>query len=361
MQAVRGELIDAFANVLDGGRYVLGEQVAKFEGEWAQLCEVEHAVGVSSGTDALALALRALGVGPGDEVLVPAMTAIASWMAVAQVGAIPVGVDIASPGWGMDAAAASAAVGTRTRALVAVHLYGQPADVERLGAVAASARIPLVEDAAQAHAATLGGRAVGSLGAISAFSFYPTKNLGAMGDAGAVTTSDSGLAERVRAMREYGWAAGRRDSEMRGVNARLDELQAALLRVRLARLAAESERRRAIAATYLSGLADVDGVELPVVSPHSEPAWHLFVLRHPQRDLLARALSRDGVETAVHYSPAPHLNAIFRAEGSREGAFPNAERHAATALTLPLHAGLSDEDVTHVVESVRGACASLRD
>src|SRR5271165_7051981 len=226
----RPELIAAFQRVLDSGRYILGEEVIAFERDWARCCESAYAVGVSSGTDALALALRAVGVGPGDEVLVPAMTALATWMAVSQIGAVPVGVDIEATRNGMDPLGAAAAVGPRTRALVAVHLFGQPADIDALLDVATAARIPLVEDAAQAHCARLKGRRVGSLGTVAAFSFYPTKNLGAMGDAGAVVTSDPAIADRVRALREYGWRT-RADAEVKGVNARLDELQAALLRV----------------------------------------------------------------------------------------------------------------------------------
>ena len=358
LRPVRRELIGAFEAVLDSGRYVLGDQVAAFEREWAAYCRVEHAVGVSSGTDALALALRALGVGPGDEVLVPAMTAVASWLAVTQVGATPVGVDIQAGAGGMDPHAASASIGPRTRALIAVHLFGLPADIGALSDVAAQAGIALVEDAAQAHGARVGDRTVGSLGAIAAFSFYPTKNLGAMGDAGAVTTSDPELASRVRMLREYGWGAAR-DSEMKGVNARLDELQAALLRVLLTHLPETTRRRCQIAQAYLDGLAGAPGVELPVALTGSQPVWHLFVIRHAERDRLAVELARKGIATAVHYAPAPHLNRAYRADGWCEGTFPVAERHAATALTLPLYPALSDGDVRRVIESIRAACEAI--
>jgi dTDP-4-amino-4,6-dideoxygalactose transaminase len=356
--ATRDDLTAAFERVLDSGSYILGEQVAAFERDWAAFCEVEHAVGVSSGTDALALALRAVGVRPGDEVLVPAMTAIATWMAVVQIGAVPVGVDIESRRASMSPEAALAAVGPRTRALIAVHLFGQPADVAALGAVASSAGIPLIEDAAQAHGAQVEGRSTGSLGSLAAFSFYPTKNLGAIGDAGAVTTADPELAKRLCALRAYGWE-GDRDSRLEGVNARLDELQAALLRVMLPGLALATARRRALAASYVEGLAGIPDLELPVPVSGSDPVWHLFVVRHPQRDRLAAALERAGVCTAVHYAPAPHLNAVFRAAGWREGAFPVAERHAASALTLPLYPSLSDGDVERVIEATRAACALL--
>jgi dTDP-3-amino-3,4,6-trideoxy-alpha-D-glucose transaminase len=348
----RGSLVAAFETVLDSGRYILDRQVTAFEREWAQRCEVAHAVGVSSGTDALALALRAAGVGAGDEVLVPAMTAVATWMAVRQIGALPVGVDIEPLRNGMDPARARAALTPRTKALVAVHLFGMPADVSTLAEIAAEAGILLIEDAAQAHGARLHGRAAGSFGALAAFSFYPTKNLGAMGDAGAVTTANAELADRVRMLREYGWRTRRRDAELDGVNARLDELQAALLRVLLDRLQPGNERRAAIAQSYLEGLADTPALELPANFADSEPAWHQFVVRHDSRDALAANLERVGVGTAVHYATLPPHNTAFLARGLPAGPFPVAEAHAARALSLPIHPGLSDADVERVVTAV---------
>jgi dTDP-4-amino-4,6-dideoxygalactose transaminase len=358
LQPARAELVEAFETVLDSGRYILGEQVENFEREWAARCGVAHAVGVSSGTDAVALALRAAGIGPGDEVLVPAMTAVATWMAVSQIGAVPVGVDIEPLRNGMDPELAEAAVGPRTRALVAVHLFGQPADVAALGDVAAAAGVPLIEDAAQAHGARLDGREVGSLGALAAFSFYPTKNLGAIGDAGAVTTASPELADRVRVLREYGWRT-RLDAELKGVNGRLDELQAALLRVMLSRLETAIARRRTIARRYLEELAGIESLELPATVSGSEPSWHLFVVRHSRRDELAAGLSRCGVGTGVHYATLPPLNSAFSGDGFRVGAFPAAERHAASALSLPMHPGLSEPDLEHVIEKVRAVAAAL--
>jgi len=358
LEPARAELVEAFEAVLDSGRYILGAQVESFEREWAERCGTAHAVGVSSGTDALALALRSAGVGPGDEVLVPAMTAVATWMAVSQIGAVPVGVDIEPLRNGMDPELAQAALSPRTRALVAVHLFGQPADVAALGDVAALAGVPLIEDAAQAHGARLDGREAGSLGALAAFSFYPTKNLGAIGDAGAVTTSDPELADRVRVLREYGWRT-RLDAELKGVNARLDELQAALLRVMLSRLQAAIARRRSIADRYLEGLAGIESLELPAAISGSEPSWHLFVVRHARRDALAAGLTRSGVGTGVHYATLPPLNSAFRADGFRAGDFPAAERHAASALSLPMHPGLSEVDVERVIEQVRGVAGRL--
>lgn len=354
--ASRDELIRAFSRVLDSGRYVLGDEVAAFEREWSEACGVRRAVGVSSGTDALALALRAAGVRPDDEVLVPAMTALATWLAVTQIGAVPVGVDVEPSTITMDAEKAEAATGPRTTALVAVHLFGRPADMPGLSRVATSAGIPVIEDAAQAHGARLGGHPVGSLGHLAAFSFYPTKNLGALGDAGAVTTDDEELADRVAMLREYGWKT-RGDAQLKGVNARLDELQAALLRVKLRQLEAATAKRRELAAVYLDRLSELPDLELPAPAGQAEPVWHLFVVHHPRRDELAAALEQAAIRTAVHYRPPPHLNSAFRADGWREGAFPVAERHAQTALTLPLHPALSHLDLERVIDAVRKFCS----
>lgn len=355
---MRAELVDAFGEVLDSGRYMLGEQVAAFEREWAASAGAHHAVGVSSGTDALALALRAAGVNAGDEVLVPAMTALATWMAVAQIGATPVGVDIETDTSGIDAAQARAAITDRTRAIVPVHLFGDPADLDGITAMAGETGLAVVEDAAQAHGARLHGRPIGTFGVAAAWSFYPTKNLGAIGDAGAVTTDDPELAARVGRLREYGCHV-RWDATEAGINARLDEVQAALLRVALVRLDAAVGRRRAVAARYRAALGDVDGLELLRPRADAEPACHLFVVRHHQRDRLAAALDRDGIGTLVHYTPAPALAQVFRDERHQPGRFPHAERHAAQALSLPLHPTLTDADVDRVIDAVRRSAAAL--
>src|SRR6185436_6448187 len=264
--AVGDELAEAYRRVVASGWWVLGEEVAAFEADFASYCGVRHCVGVASGLDALQLTLRTLGIGAGDEVLVPGYTAVATWMAVSLTGARPVGVDVAPDGWGIDPALLDAAWTPRTRAVVPVHLCGRPADLDAIGAWAAERDVLLVEDACQAHGAVWDGARVGSLGAAAAFSFYPTKNLGAIGDGGAVTTDDDALADRLRLLRTYGWRA-RGDSEIVGDNSRLDELQAAFLRVRLARLDAMNARRRALAARYLDGLRDVPGLALPADGP----------------------------------------------------------------------------------------------
>ena len=346
-RAQRADLQTAFERVLASGRFLDGDELASFEREWAAFCAAPHALGVSSGTDALALALRACGVEPGDEVLVPAMTAIATWMAVAQIGAVPVGVDIGADG-GIDPGQAAARVTPRTRALVPVHLCGQPADVEGCRAVAADAGLTLVFDAAQAHGARSGGRPIAAVGDATTFSFYPTKNLGSLGDAGAVVTAREDVADRVARLREYGWRT-RNDSEMLGVNARMDELQAAFLRVKLRALAQDNRRRAAIAAAYLDGLRDVEGLALPAVRPGTDPAWHLFVVRHAERDRVLASLREAGVGAAIHYSPAPHLTSAFRSAGHRSGDFPVAEEWARTALSLPIHPMLDDGQVERVI------------
>jgi dTDP-4-amino-4,6-dideoxygalactose transaminase len=357
IRPIRAELVGAFEAVLDSGRYVLGEQVESFEREWAAFCGATHAVGVSSGTDALALALRAAGVEPGDEVMVPAMTAVATWMAVCQIGAVPIGVDIEPVRNAIDPVLAEAALTPRTRALVAVHLFGMPADMPALAELARRAGIALVEDAAQAHGAQLAGRCAGTMGDVAAFSFYPTKNLGAVGDAGAVTTSDAALADRLAMLRQYGWRS-HDDSEVIGVNARLDEVQAALLRVALSRLDGETARRRSAAASYLEALAGAPGVELPAQIPACEPAWHQFVIRHERRDELMAGLAQLGIGTAVHYRVPPPLQSAF-ATPTGAGRFPLAERHAATALSLPIHAGLGQGDLLRVADAVRSVTARI--
>lgn len=351
----RGDALRAaFDRVLGSGHYILGAEVQAFERLWAARCGTAHAVGLSSGTDALALALRATGITAGDHVLVPAMTALATWMAVAQVGAVPVGVDVDPVRGAMDPEAARRAANSRTRAVIAVHLYGFPAPVDALADVAAASGAVLIEDAAQAHGAQLAGRPAGSLGAAAAFSFYPTKNLGTLGDAGAVTTSSAEVADRLQRLREYGWRT-REDAELVGVNARLDELQAALLSALVLGLDAALARRATIARRYLADLADLSGLELPQPEPGTTPAWHLFPVRHPHRDSLAEALAVCGIGTGRHYATAPHQNTAITAAGW-SGSFPTAERLAATTLSLPLHPGLSDADVDRVVDAVRRAC-----
>jgi dTDP-3-amino-3,4,6-trideoxy-alpha-D-glucose transaminase len=353
-EPVRAELEDAFARVLDGGRWVLGAEVAAFEREFADHVGTRHAIGVASGLDALQLTLRALGIGPGDEVLVPGYTAVATWMAVTLLGAIPVGVDADPETFTLDPSLLDAARSDRTRAVVPVHLCGRPADLDAIAAWTGENGLPLIEDACQAHGAELrDGRRVGSVGVAGAFSFYPTKNLGAIGDGGAITTDDDELADRLRLLRMYGWRA-RGDSEILGDNSRLDELQAAFLRVRLRRLDAATARRREIAARYLTELAGIDGLTMP--ADHPGHVWHLFVVRHLRRDALRAALAERGVGTLVHYEIPPHATKAF---ASDRHALSVTERLAGEIVSLPLHPQLSDAAVAAVVAAVRDSCAEL--
>lgn len=347
------ELDAAYRRVMASGWYIGGVEVEAFERELAALCETAHAVGVGNGLDALALSLRAAGIGPGDEVLVPAQTFVATWLAVSRAGATPVGVDVDPATLCIDPAASRAAVGPRTAALIPVHLHGHPAAMDELAALAARHGLFLLEDAAQAHGARLRGRPAGALGDAAAFSFYPAKNLGAFGDAGAVTCSDDELAQRIRRLGNYG-SAERYVHVEAGENSRLDPLQAAFLRVKLGALGRWNARRAAIAGAYLDGLADLAELTLPGVAAGVEPVWHLFCVRHPRRDELAAHLRAAGIETLIHYPVPPHRCEAFASLGLAAGSFPVAEAAAATSLSLPIGPHLDDGDVMRVIEAVRG-------
>jgi dTDP-3-amino-3,4,6-trideoxy-alpha-D-glucose transaminase len=336
--------------VMESGRYVLGPEVEKFEREFAAYCGVAECVTVASGLDALTLALRALGVRRDDEVIVPAHTFIATWLAVSALGARPVPVDCLAATGNLDVAALERAIGPRTRAIVPVHLYGQPADMDALGELAAHHHIPLLEDAAQAHGATVGRRRAGSLGHAAAFSFYPGKNLGAFGDGGAVTTDDAALAETLRALRNYG-SQEKYVHTIQGSNSRLDEIQAACLRVKLGRLDAWNARRREVAARYLAEIVARPELALPEVAPGREPVWHLFVVRTPQRDALQAHLAARGIETLVHYPTPPHRAGAYAHERDWP-ALPVAEELADTVLSLPIGPHMSAPDADRVIAAV---------
>jgi dTDP-4-amino-4,6-dideoxygalactose transaminase len=350
---LREQLDAAYARVMDSGRYVLGGEVEAFEREFAFVCEARHAIGVGNGLDALTIALRAHDVGPGDEVIVPAHTFIATWLAVAACGASVIPVDVDPVTLLIDPEAAAAAVSERTAAVVPVHLYGRPADMDAIRSLAERHRLLIVEDAAQAHGARFDDRAVGSLGDAAAFSFYPAKNLGAFGDAGALTTDDDAIALRARRLRNYG-ADTRYVHEEAGVNSRLDPLQAAFLRVKLSALDRWNARRASVAQTYLARLADVPELTLPPAADGTvRPVWHLFCVRHPRRDELVKHLESHGVETLVHYPVPPHLSGAFADPGMRAGSFPVTEAAADSVISLPIGPHLADADVDVVVEAVR--------
>jgi dTDP-4-amino-4,6-dideoxygalactose transaminase len=350
----RAELLAAFTRVLDSGWYVLGAEVDAFEREFAAWCGATHCVGVGNGLDALTLIFRsyiAMGtMAEGDEVIVPANTYIASILAVSEARLTPVAVEPDAGTFNIDPARIEAAITPRTRAILPVHLYGRAADMERVVAIARRHGLKVVEDCAQAHGATVAGRRVGAWGDAAGFSFYPTKNFGALGDAGAVTTSDAELARTVRTLRNYG-SEKKYHNVMRGVNSRLDELQAALLRARLPVIDAENERRRQIASLYRAKIRH-PRVRLPEAPENgTEHVWHLFVVRCARRDELQAHLAVLGVQTMVHYPIPPHRQGAYRS-GELAGAWPITDAIHAEALSLPMGPHLTDADALRVAEAV---------
>ncbi|AXK33370.1 DegT/DnrJ/EryC1/StrS family aminotransferase [Streptomyces armeniacus] len=355
---LRTEIDAAVRRVLDSGWYLFGPELEAFEAEFAAYCGAGHCVAVGSGIDALALTLRAQGVGPGDEVIVPANTFIASWLAVSASGAVPVPVEPDERTCNLDPARIEAAVTPRTKAVMPVHLYGQPADMSAVWEAADRHGLAVLEDAAQAQGARYHGRRVGSGRAPAAFSFYPGKNLGAMGDAGAVVTSDAALADRVRLLRNYG-SRVKYEHEVKGTNSRLDDIQAAVLRVKLSRLDEWNARRAAVAARYLAGLADVDGLALPYTEPWAETSWHLFVVRTDRREVLRTALTDAGIGTLIHYPVPAHLSGAYAELAYPRGAFPLSERLSEEVLSLPNGPHMTDGAVDEVIASVRKALSAL--
>jgi dTDP-3-amino-3,4,6-trideoxy-alpha-D-glucose transaminase len=347
---LRAEIDAAVGRVLGGERYILGPEVEAFEAEFARYCGTAHAVGVGNGTEAIALSLLACGVGPGDEVLTAPNTSPFTALAITMTGARPAFVDVDARTHTLDPSRVEAALTERVRAIIPVHLYGQPAAMGPILELARARGISVIEDACQAHGARYEGRPVGSLGDMAAFSFYPTKNLGAVGDGGAVVTSDGPLAERVRMLRDGG-RVDRDRHAVRGINSRLDELQAAILRVKLGHLDAWNDHRRKLAALYRRGLASAD-VALPLEAPYAHHVYHLFVIQSPERDALRRRLATNGIDSLVHYPIPLHEQEAFRDLGYVRGTFPRAEHGSASVLSLPLFPQLTDaqvERVCHVV------------
>jgi dTDP-4-amino-4,6-dideoxygalactose transaminase len=355
---LRGELQRAIAEVLASGEFVLGRPVARFEEEFAAHCGARWGIGVNSGTSALHLALLAARVGPGHEVITTAFSFLASAAAIAYAGARPVLVDIAADGFTIDPALIAAAITPRTRAIVPVHLYGQAADLDPILEIARRHGLAVIEDAAQAHGATYKGRRVGSLGDAGCFSFYPTKNLGACGEAGMIVTSQAGIAEAVRLARSWEQAGPDRHLA-RGFNYRMEAIQGAILGVKLPHLEDWNEARRGHARRYDAALAQ-GGLQAPAVMPWARHVYHLYAVRTPHRAVVQQALRRRGVETRVHYPVPLHLNESCRHLGYREGDFPVAERAAAEVLSIPVHAELSDEQVEIVAAALADAAAAAR-
>lgn len=348
--AIRAELDSAWRRVADSQQFILGAEVERFEADFAGYCGVAHCIGVSNGLDALRLLLRALDVGAGDEVIVPSNTFIATWLAVSQVGAHPVPVEPDAGSCNLDPGRLEAAISGRTRAIIAVHLYGQPAAMAAINELAGRHDIPIIEDAAQAHGARLQGRTAGSLALAGAFSFYPAKNLGALGDAGAVTTDDAALAERVRLLRNYG-SARKYHNEVQGENSRLDPLQAALLGVKLKHLDGWNAQRREQAALYRELLGGDERFRLQESEGGVDSSWHLFTVRSARRDALQAHLEAAGIGTLVHYPEPPHRSGAYTGAGDW-GELPIADEMAATTLSLPIGPHLAPEQIRRVARTV---------
>ena len=346
------QLDEAFRRVMKKGWFVLGEECEAFEREYAAYCGTRHCVGVANGLEAMVLALRAWDIGAGDEVIVPSNTYIATWLAVSQVGARPVPVEPVEGTYNLDPARIESAITPRTRAILPVHLYGQPADMAPIVEIAARRGLRVLEDCAQAQGARYRGARVGAIGDAGAWSFYPGKNLGAFGDAGAVTTNDDALAAKLRILRNYG-SKVKYHNEVKGYNSRLDELQCALLRPRLAVLDAWNARRAKVAARYLEGLRGTSLV-LPAVAQGAEPVWHVFVVRSRTRDTLQKTLATAGIGTLIHYPIPPHRQPAYAELGFTRGDFPLAEAIHDSVLSLPMGPHLDAAQVDYVL-SVLGS------
>lgn len=344
------ELEAAFRRVLESGWYILGREVGAFEEEFAAYCGVRHCIGVGNGLDALHLILRAYGIGAGDEVIVPSNTYIATWLAVSYAGARPIPVEPIEATYNIDPQRILDAITPRTKAIIAVHLYGQPADMDTINDIAHRHGLKVIEDAAQAHGARYKGIRAGNLADAAGFSFYPGKNLGALGDGGAITTNDDCLASKVRVLGNYG-SQVKYHNKVKGFNSRLDELQAALLRVKLKHLDAWNSARNRMAVSYLDGLAACDLV-LPIIPEWAESAWHLFVVRSTRRDLLQNKLEYAGIGTMVHYPIPPHLQPAYVEEGYQVGDLPIAEKLHREVLSLPIFPQLGNQELKIVISTI---------
>lgn len=346
---LRLELDEAYRRFMESGWYVLGEETRLFESEYAAYCGTNHCVGVSNGLDALHLALRAFDIGKNDEVIVPSNTYIATWLAVTYAGAIPVPVEPDMSTFNIDPYRIEEAVSPRTKAIMPVHLYGQPADMNPVMQIAEKYELIVIEDNAQAQGALYRGRKTGSIGHAAAHSFYPGKNLGAFGEAGAVTTHDGRIAEKIRILRNYG-SEEKYKNKCKGFNARMDELQAAFLRIKLRYLDAWNKRRSERAVQYMEELQDCEKLVLPCVPDWAKPVWHQFVIRLDERDAVQGRLSAAGIGSLIHYPVPPHLSEAYADRGWPAGSFPRAEALSRTVLSLPMGPHLTDQEVKKVVE-----------
>lgn len=348
---LKDEIDAAISRVVSSGYYILGPEVEAFEAEWADYCGTSHAVGVGNGLDALELSLRALGIGEDDEVIVPSHTFVASWLAISAVGAKPVPVEPTPQTYNIDPELMTAAITERTKAIMPVHLYGQPADLDPILAIAREHGLAVVEDAAQAHGARYKGTRIGGHGDVACWSFYPGKNLGALGDAGAITTNNPDLAEKLRLFRNYG-SRKKYSHKLKGKNSRLDPIQAAVLRVKLEHLDAWNDRRRAIAEIYRNGLASTS-LTIPVVPNWADPVWHLFVVRCRDRNGLQSRLADAGIGTLIHYPVPPLGQEAYKDCGINPADYPLAHSLADEILSLPIGPHLNPRNVEKVMEVVR--------
>lgn len=348
---LRFELDVAYQRVMESGWYILGTEVENFEQEFAAFCGVNHCIGVGNGLDALHLILRAYNVGLGDEVIVPANTYIATWLAVSYTGATPVPVEPFGHTYNIDPSRIEAVITSHTKAIIAVHLYGQPADMQPIMALAQRYNLKVIEDAAQAHGSIYKGLRAGALGNAAGFSFYPGKNLGALGDAGAITTNDGILADKIRVLRNYG-SKIKYYNDNKGFNSRLDELQAAFLRVKLKYLDEWNARRSHIAQIYLTSLENT-GIILPIIFEGAKPVWHLFVIRSKERNELQAYLKSKGIETLIHYPVPPNLQKAYKELDLPSGSYPITEVIHEEILSLPIGPHLSDSDAMFVSEQIK--------
>ena len=358
-QELKSDIEATVLRSLRSGWYIGGSEVDSFENDYAAFTQSKHCVGLANGLEALLLSLKVLDVKPGDEVIVPSNTFIATWLAVSESGAVPVPVEPDAMTCNIDCDRIEAAITNRTKVIIPVHLYGQPSDMDAVLSLARKHGLRVLEDAAQAQGARYKGRPIGSHGDLVAWSFYPGKNLGALGDAGAVTTNDVELADRIRVLRNYG-SRQRYVNEVKGYNSRLDPVQASVLKVKLVHLDEWNARRAKVAERYTEAFS-ATGLLLPVVPDWADPVWHLYCVRHPQRDRLRQMLADRGVETLIHYPIPPHLQSAYKELEYHRGAFPLAESMADSLISLPIGPAMLNEQVTHVIESVLSAITELSD
>ena len=350
-RAIKTDIDAAYQQVMESGFYILGDAVESLEDTYANYCNVKHCVGVASGLDALVLSLRALDVGPGDEVIVPSHTFIATWLAVSQVGANLVPVEPRANSFNIDPEQIEAAITPKTRAIIPVHLYGQPADLDPILKISEKHDIPVIEDAAQAHGASYKGRKIGGHGTIATWSFYPAKNLGAFGDGGAITTNDAELAEKIRILRNYG-SRKKYFNEVKGFNSRLDPLQAAMLEVKLRHLDQWNNLRKEQATVYLEELQD-SNVILPAIPEWADAVWHLFVISQPERDKLQSYLAQHNIGTGIHYPVPSHRQQAYADSLPANGNYPFADQFAKDVLSLPIGPHLSTDQCRYVAKAIR--------